>query len=80
MEVTKYILVTSLKRGVKMNTVKLIKKLLINTVLGGVFLAVINFIGIYFNFYIALNIYSALIIGILGVPGLILLICLKFMV
>ena len=62
-----------------MNAVRLVKKLLINTVLGAVLLAIINFIGIYFNFYIALNIYSALIIGILGVPGLILLIFLKVM-
>jgi len=63
-----------------MNLVKILKKLLINTVLGAVLLAVVNFIGIYFNFYIALNIYSALIIGILGVPGLVLLVFLKFMV
>ena len=63
-----------------MNFVKVIKKLLINTILGAVLLAVINFVGIYFDFNIALNIYSALIIGILGVPGLALLIFLKFMV
>ncbi len=63
-----------------MNIVKIFKKLLVNTILGAVLLAVINFIGIYLNFNIALNIYSALIIGILGVPGLVLLIFLKFMV
>lgn len=63
-----------------MNVIKVFKKLLINTILGAVLLAIINFVGIYFNFYIALNIYSALIIGILGVPGLVLLIFLKFMV
>ena len=63
-----------------MNAIKILKKLLINTVLGAVLLAVINFIGIYFNFNIALNIYSALIIGVLGIPGLVLLIFLKFMV
>lgn len=63
-----------------MNVVKILKKLLVNTILGAVLLAVINFIGIYFNFNIALNIYSALIIGVLGVPGLVLLIFLKFMV
>jgi inhibitor of the pro-sigma K processing machinery len=63
-----------------MNIVKILKKLLVNTVLGAVLLAVINFIGIYFSFNIALNIYSALIIGVLGVPGLVLLIFLKFMV
>jgi len=63
-----------------MNVIKILKKLLVNTILGAVLLAVINFIGIYFNFNIALNIYSALIIGVLGVPGLVLLIFLKFMV
>lgn len=63
-----------------MNAVNILKKLLINTILGAVLLAVINFIGIYFNFNIALNIYSALIIGVLGIPGLILLVFLKFMV
>lgn len=63
-----------------MDVVKILKKLLINTLLGAVFLAIINFVGIYMNFNIALNIYSALIIGILGVPGLILLIFLKFMI
>lgn len=63
-----------------MNIVKILKKLLINTILGAVLLAIINFVGIYFNFNIALNIYSALIIGVLGVPGLVLLIFLKYMV
>lgn len=63
-----------------MNAVKIFKKILLNTILGAVLLAIINFVGIYFNFSIALNIYSALIIGILGVPGLILLIFLKYMV
>lgn len=63
-----------------MNAVKILKKALLNTILGAVLLAIINFVGIYFNFYIALNIYSALIIGILGVPGLILLIILKYMI
>jgi len=63
-----------------MSAVKIMKKALLNTVLGAVLLAIINFVGLYFDFYIALNIYSALIIGILGVPGLILLIILKFMI
>ncbi len=63
-----------------MNVVKILKKALLNTILGAVLLAIINFVGLYFDFYIALNIYSALIIGILGVPGLILLIILKYMI
>lgn len=63
-----------------MKFVNVLKKVILNTILGAVLLAIINFIGIYFDFNIALNIYSALIIGILGVPGLVLLIFLKFMV
>lgn len=63
-----------------MNIVNVLKKIMLNTILGAVLLAIINFAGIYFNFSIALNIYSALIIGVLGVPGLILLIFLKYMI
>lgn len=63
-----------------MNITKLLKKLLVNTLIAVILLIVINFIGMYFNFNIALNVYSALILGILGVPGLVLLVVLKFMV
>ncbi len=63
-----------------MNITKILKKLLLNTLAGVILLIVINFIGLYFNFNIALNVYSAIIIGILGLPGLVLLIFLKFMV
>jgi SigmaK-factor processing regulatory protein BofA. len=63
-----------------MNAGKIVKRLLINILLGVILLIIINFIGIYFNFSIALNVYSALIVGILGVPGLVLLVFLKFMV
>jgi inhibitor of the pro-sigma K processing machinery len=63
-----------------MNAANVIKKLFINTILGVILLIVINFIGLYLNFNISLNIYSALTIGILGMPGLVLLIFLKFMV
>ncbi|WP_024832708.1 pro-sigmaK processing inhibitor BofA family protein [Ruminiclostridium josui] len=63
-----------------MNVRKIVKKLLINIILAVVLLIIINFIGSYFNFRIALNVYSALIVGVLGVPGLILLVFLKFMV
>lgn len=63
-----------------MNIGKVVKKLFINIILGVILLIIINFVGLYFGFNIALNIYSALIIGILGVPGLILLIFLQFMV
>ncbi len=63
-----------------MNVGKGVKKLFINIILGVILLIIINFIGSYFNFRIALNVYSTLIVGVLGVPGLILLVFLQFMV
>ncbi len=63
-----------------MNIGKVFKKLFINIILGVILLIIINFVGSYFSFRIALNVYSALIVGVLGVPGLILLVFLKFMV
>lgn len=54
---------------------KWIGKLLLNSVIGFVVLFVLNFLGqALFAFTIPLNILNALIVGVLGVPGLILLI------
>ena len=39
----------------------------------------INLLGQHIDFYIPLNIFSALIVGILGLPGVILLIILKYL-
>ncbi|MCL5046247.1 MAG: pro-sigmaK processing inhibitor BofA family protein [Actinobacteria bacterium] len=54
--------------------------LLINAVLGGVALAAINLVGRLFGFMLPLNPFTALLVGILGVPGVILLIVLKYFV
>ncbi len=56
------------------------KKLILNTILGVIILLIINIIGSKYNFSIAINEFSAITIGILGIPGLIFLIFLKFMV
>lgn len=54
---------------------KWIGKLLINSVIGFVVLMILNLIGeSVFGFSIALNILNALIVGVLGVPGVILLV------
>ncbi|AGC67140.1 pro-sigmaK processing inhibitor BofA [Thermoclostridium stercorarium subsp. stercorarium DSM 8532] len=58
---------------------KLALKLLFNSLLGGMVIIVINFFGQFINFHISLNFFSALIVGTLGLPGVILLIILKFM-
>lgn len=57
---------------------KYLVKLIANVVIGGIILIVINFIGGFIGFYIALNVFSALAVGMLGVPGVILLVVLQF--
>ena len=53
--------------------IKIAMKLVYNTLIGGVVLIITNFIGNIFGFHIALNIVSALTVGILGIPGVALL-------
>lgn len=56
---------------------KNILKLIINSILGGLFIYVINIIGMNFGFHIGLNLITSIIIGLLGLPGALLLITLK---
>lgn len=56
---------------------KTILKIVFNSILGGVLIYVINIIGAGFNFHIGLNIFTAVVVGILGIPGAILMIILK---
>lgn len=56
---------------------KLLIKLIWNALLGGALLWCINYIGAYIGFTLAINWISALIVGILGIPGVILLIVWK---
>lgn len=56
---------------------KIILKLIINGILGGLILLLINVIGGIFSVTIAINPLSALIAGYFGLPGIILLFLLK---
>lgn len=56
---------------------KVVLKLFYNALLGGVAIVAVNFIGGLFGFHIAFNIYTAFIVGTLGVPGFVLLVILK---
>ena len=47
---------------------KHILKLLLNTILGGFILYIVNIIGSSYNFHIGLNYATAIFTGILGVP------------
>jgi len=49
--------------------IKLLFKLITNTVLGFISLAVINYLGSFIGVSIGVNWINALIVGILGVPG-----------
>lgn len=56
---------------------KTVLKLVLNSVLGGLLIYVINLIGGLFGFHIGLNYITAILTGILGIPGAILLIVIK---
>ncbi|MDD2620210.1 MAG: pro-sigmaK processing inhibitor BofA family protein [Syntrophomonadaceae bacterium] len=60
--------------------VKLIWKLLTNSLIGIVLLLLSNYIGAYFAFEIPINIITVLIAGFLGVPGIILLACFQILI
>ena len=47
---------------------KSIAKFIGNSILGGIFIFIVNGIGSFFGFHIGLNIGTALITGILGIP------------
>lgn len=59
---------------------KALFKLIINSVLGGLLIFIINLIGAVWNFHIGLNIVTAILVGILGIPGAILLVILKLFI
>ena len=56
---------------------KSILKLIVNSILGALLIWFINLIGGAFGFHIGLNLVTSIVIGILGLPGAILLIVLK---
>ncbi|MBQ9297741.1 MAG: pro-sigmaK processing inhibitor BofA family protein [Clostridia bacterium] len=58
---------------------KYIFKLILNSIFGGVFILLINLIGGNFGFHIGLNLITAIFVGLLGIPGSIVLILLKLM-
>lgn len=53
-------------------------KLLYNALIGGVVLLILNFLGGYIGLHIALNPITAIVVGFLGVPGVLMLLVLKY--
>lgn len=54
-----------------------ILKLIVNSLLGGLVIYVINLIGANFGFHIGLNIVTSMIVGLLGLPGTVVLILIR---
>ena len=59
--------------------IKTIFKLIINSVLGGIIIFVINLIGAFFDFHIGLNLITSIFVGVLGIPGAIVIIIIKLL-
>ncbi len=55
-------------------------KIVVNSALGGAFIIAFNFISQLFGFYIGVNAITAVTVGILGVPGFIMLLMLRLIV
>ena len=60
--------------------IRLIFRFLLNTAAGFILLLLFNYIGMYLGLTLGINILNALVIGILGLPGLALLLVLKWLV
>lgn len=60
--------------------IKIIVKLIVNSLLGAVLLYVINLIGAMWSFHIGINVITALVVGILGIPGAILLMMMQIFI
>ena len=56
---------------------KVLIKLALNSLLGGAAIFIINAIGEQWDLFIPLNVLNALIVGVLGLPGAILLLILQ---
>jgi len=60
--------------------IKWIARLIGNSLLGLILLWIVNLIGTNFNFSIGINIFTILLSGILGIPGVILLIIVQLII
>lgn len=60
--------------------IKTIIKLVINSIFGAILIYGINWIGSIFSFHIGLNFITAILVGILGIPGAVLLIIIKLLI
>ncbi len=60
--------------------IKKIIKIILNSILGGIVIFIINIIGVNFGFHIGLNIFTSILVGLLGLPGVVCLIVVKLLI
>ena len=60
--------------------IRKILKIILNSILGGVVIYLINFIGANFGFHIGLNIFTSILVGLLGLPGAVCLVIIKLLI
>ncbi len=56
---------------------RIVFRFLINTLAGGLLLVFFNMVGAYWGIQIGLNVVTALVVGLMGVPGFVLLLILQ---
>lgn len=59
--------------------IKTILKLVVNSILGGITIFIINIIGSIWGFHIGLNLITSIFVGILGIPGAIVIVIIKLL-
>ena len=60
--------------------IKKVLKLVVNSILGGVTIWIINLVGAGINFHIGINFFTSILIGLLGLPGAVCLIIIKLLI
>jgi inhibitor of the pro-sigma K processing machinery len=60
--------------------IKIVLRLIYNALIGGAAIWIINFIGNYLGFHIGLNPVTALVVGVLGIPGAALLFLIQYFI
>lgn len=55
-------------------------KLVFNSILGGITIFLINLIGGIWGFHIGLNLFTSILVGLLGLPGVVCLIIVKMLI
>lgn len=59
---------------------KIVGKIILNSLIGALALMIFNYFGQYSGVYIGVNQFTALIIGILGIPGFVAILLVKLLI